>query len=145
MIGQHNYPVANIMADLFSVIKEIGNETDCPNLKAVVNTPYCKRDMNRYTIGISGQKCYGVIVPLDNWQKIRNRIVYEVREGLKGHSRFDMSFHQFLGLQSLGQWYDVMQKTDSETIAVTLWDKIKSDIEKVSPDFYNSTAIPINL
>jgi len=99
-----NYPVTNIRSDLFYCLKSVVEGTNCPALKRIITgNAYRKRDYKRYTIGVEGERCYGVITRVDH-QK-RDRIVQLIHDNLQGQSPFRLTLDEYEQIKRLTNQY----------------------------------------
>lgn len=70
-----------VQSDIFTALKRyIKIFSFDPALKEIVNQPYCTINKNKYTLGLDGERVYGVI---DNYSpEKRNDIVKQVKNHL---------------------------------------------------------------
>lgn len=84
-----------VQADTFSALKRYINIFSFDKeLKRIINQPFTVVDHTKYTLGLDGKRCYGVIVDFD--EKKRNKIIEQAysrmveQEVDNFRKRFDM-------------------------------------------------------
>lgn len=77
----------NAQSELFFQIEQAIKKTTWAKVKEIISETYYKIDESQYTIGLNGEKCYGVITSVDF--KKRDAIVDLVVQKLFGGVMFD--------------------------------------------------------
>lgn len=135
-----NYPVSNIRSDLFYVLKEVVMATSCEIIKRIITgNAYRKRDYNRYTIGVEGEKRYGVICKVD-LQK-RDRIVQMINDNLKDGSPFRLTLDEYEQIKSLTRTY--LDLRFEQELSARRRRRVRQLVHSAKPHYYNPPEIPM--